>query len=297
MHRFVYMCCILSMLLWPMGVTGKVFAETNVPTVMDGLVNHISDRYPAILNETDEAKKAEISDLILSSIKTNVENIYKQSQKWKNSFVGRLQQNRSQIVDYDHTFDSLYAEIQQQIQEGNKQQVLQLLQTLQNDLREKEKNVSSFITDVEVFKSEMIEYARKLQNDMLPIHSRMEVYRAAIQDLENRLESEPSAKKRDRIAEEMMVPSALLYDILEPLYNHLNFLIQDIYGVNDGRFVIGWQVSLEEILVTWNSLDSMLSSIIDEVNHASQLNKIFMKGRLQAAQDLWKSEIIGKLKM
>ncbi|PGT50509.1 hypothetical protein COD86_30660 [Bacillus cereus] len=297
MRRFVYMCCILSMLLWPMGVTGKVFAESNVPTVMDGLVNRISDRYPTILNETDGAKKAGISDSILSSIKANVENIYKQSQKWKNSFAGMLQQNRFQIVDYDHTFDSLYAEIQQQIQEGNKQQVLQLLQTLQNDLREKEINVSSFIANVGVFKSEMIEYARKLQNNMNPIYSRMEGYRTEIQDLEKRLESESSAVIREKIAEEMMVPSALLYDALEPLYNHLNFLIQDIHGVNEGRFLIGWQVSLDEILVTWNSLDSMLSSIIDEVNHASQLNTTFMKGRLQVAQDLWKSEIIGKLKM
>ncbi|WP_257141487.1 hypothetical protein [Bacillus toyonensis] len=43
MRRFVYMYCILSTLLWPMGVTGKVFAETNVPTVMDGLVNNVKD--------------------------------------------------------------------------------------------------------------------------------------------------------------------------------------------------------------------------------------------------------------
>ncbi|QDZ77458.1 hypothetical protein, partial [Bacillus cereus] len=110
MRKFVYMCCILSMMLWSMGVTGKAFAEPNVPTVMDGLVNHISDRYPIILNEIDGAKRAEISVSTLSSIKTNVENIYKQSQKWKNSFEGKLYQNRSQIVDYDRTFDSLYAE-------------------------------------------------------------------------------------------------------------------------------------------------------------------------------------------
>ncbi|WP_209006489.1 hypothetical protein, partial [Bacillus cereus] len=82
-----------------------------------------------------------------------------------------------------------------------------------------------------------------------------------------------------------------------PLYNHLDFLIQDIHGVNDGRLSIGWHVSLEDILVTWNSLDSMLSSIIDEVNHAAQLNTTFMKSRLQAAQDLWKSEIIKKVKI
>ncbi|PEP95265.1 HBL/NHE enterotoxin family protein [Bacillus toyonensis] len=297
MFRFVYMCCILCMLLWPMGVTGKVFAETNVPTVMDGLVNHISDRYPAILNETDGAKKAGISDSTLSSIKINVENIYKQSQKWKNSFEGILHQNRSQIIDYDGTFDSLYAEIQQQMQKGNKQQVLQLLQTLQKNLLEKEKNASDFITNVGVFKSEMVEYARKIQNDLNPIHSRMEAYRTEIQNLENQLEHESSAKNRERIAEEIMVPSALLYDRLEPLYNHLNFLIQDINGVNDGRLSIGWQVSLEDILVTWNSLDSMLSSIIDQVEHASQLNTEFMQGRLQAVHDLWKSEIFGKLKM
>lgn len=291
------MCCILSMMLWSMGVTGKAFAEPNVPTVMDGLVNHISDRYPIILNEIDGAKKAEISVSTLSSIKTNVENIYKQSQKWKNSFEGKLYQNRSQIVDYDRTFDSLYAEIQQQIQGGNKKQALQLLQTLQSDLREKEMNVSNFIANVGVFKSEMIEYARQLQNDMTPIQSRMEAYRTEIQNLEIRLESESSAKNRERIAEEMMGPSALLYDTLEPLYNHLNFLIQDIHGVNDGRLSIGWQVSLEDILVTWNSLDSMLSSIIDQVEHASQLNTVFMKGRVQAAHDLWKSDIIEKLKM
>lgn len=297
MRKFIYICCILSMMLWSMGVAGKAFAEPNVPTVMDGLVNHISDRYPIILNEIDGAKKAEISVSTLSAIKTNVENIYKQSQKWKNCFEGKLYQNRSQIVDYDRTFDSLYAEIQQQIQRGNKRQVLQLLQTLQGDLREKETNVSNFIANVGMFKSEMIAYARQLQNDMTPIHSRMEMYQTDIQNLEKRLESEPSAKTREKIAEEMMGPSALLYDTLEPLYNHLDFLIQDIHGVNDGRLSIGWQVSLEDILVTWNSLDSMLSSIIEEVSHASQLNTTFMKGRLQVAQDLWKSEIIGKVKM
>ncbi|QDZ77834.1 HBL/NHE enterotoxin family protein, partial [Bacillus cereus] len=155
-------------------------------------------------------------------------------------FEGKLYQNRSQIVDYDRTFDSLYAEIQQQIQRGNKRQVLQLLQTLQGDLREKETNVSNFIANVGMFKSEMIAYARQLQNDMTPIHSRMEMYQTDIQNLEKRLESEPSAKTREKIAEEMMGPSALLYDTLEPLYNHLDFLIQDIHGVNDGRLSIGW---------------------------------------------------------
>lgn len=297
MRKFVYICGILSMILLPIGVPGKVFAESNVPTVMDGLVNHISDVYPIILSENEETKKAGISTSTMVSIKTNMRNIYKQSQKWKNFFEGTLLQTRSQIVDYDQPFENSYTEIQQLVKTDNKQRTLQLLQNLQEDLCVRKKKMSDFITHVGVFKSEMLEYSRKLKSDVNLIDSRMKMYRTEIRNLEYRLESESLAEDRERIAEEMMVPSALLYDTLEPLYNHLIFVIQDIEGINDGRLLIGWQVSLEDILMTWDTLDSMLANIIDQVNHAAQLNTTFMKARLQSAYNLWKSEIIGKLKV
>ncbi|PEP85133.1 HBL/NHE enterotoxin family protein [Bacillus toyonensis] len=252
-----------------------------------------------MLKELDGAKKAGLSDSTLSSINASVENISRWSQKWKNSFAGMLHQTRSQIIDYDDTFDSLYTEIQQQIQRGNKQQVLQLLQTLQKNLFERKKNTRDFITSVEVFKSEMVEYARNIANDLKPIHSRMEAYRKEIQGIVAAVSSMSlsEADRRKIIAEATREPSVLLYNILGPLYDHLTRLMQEVQGINDDRLSISWQVSLDDILVTWNSLDSMLSSVIDQVEHASQLNTEFMQGRLQAVHNLWKSEIIEKLKM
>ncbi|MGR6001757.1 hypothetical protein ACT7C7_29875 [Bacillus cereus] len=78
------------------------------------------------------------------------------------------------------------------------------------------------------------------------------------------------------------------------LYNHINMIIGNINGIDmDGSFaLLSLLNSLEYINTNWNELDSMLSSIVDEVKHASQVDIVFIKSRLQTVQDLWKLEII-----
>lgn len=279
----------------PVSPSHQVFAESEIPTVMDGLANHIIDLHDSFAEKLNGASETSISHTVLSSLTQYETSAYEQAQLWRDSLKGNMESIKNQILAYDTTFNNLYEEIRQQVNPHDNQKLVQSLQTLQQDILNKKENIRVFITKIETLKETGATNSRQLQTDLAQINLCMDGYRTEINHLQDQLDKATSAKERERLADQMMEPSAKLYDKLEPLYNSVNTLIRNINGVNDGVLTIGWQISLVEMHTNWNSLDSTLTELIEQIKKAPNVSPAFISKRLDTIKDIWSMDIIAKL--
>ncbi|MEX0416772.1 HBL/NHE enterotoxin family protein [Bacillus sp. C30] len=294
-RKLVCLCCLTVSLLIPASQANRVFAESDIPTLMDGVVNHIIDLHHSFTEKVNGARDTNIPSTVLSSVTEHERIAYEQAQLWKNSVKGNMERIQNQILEYDPTFNHLYEEMKQQVNINDKQQLVQLLQTLQQDISNKKENVSAFITQIETLKETGSSNSRQLQVDQAQINLCMDGYRTEIDRLLDQLDKATSTKERELLADQMMEPSAKLYDKLEPLYNSVSTLIQNVNGVNNGVFTVGWQISLTEMHTNWNLLDSTLTELMEQIKKAPNVNQAFISKRLNTIKDIWNMDIIEKL--
>lgn len=294
-RKLVCFCCLTVSLLIPASQANRVFAESGIPTLMDGVVNHIIDLHHSFTEKVEGARGTNIPSTVLSSVIEHERIAYEQAQLWKDSVKGNMERIQNQILEYDPTFNHLYEEMKQQVNNNDKQQLVQLLQTLQQDISNKKENVSAFITQIETLKETGAANSRQLKVDQAQINLCMDGYRTEINRLLDQLDKATSTKERELLADQMMEPSAKLYDKLEPLYTSVSTLIQNVNGVNDGVLTIGWQISLTEMHTNWNLLDSTLTELMAQIKKAPNVNQAFISNRLNTIKDIWNMDIIEKL--
>ncbi|MED3078797.1 HBL/NHE enterotoxin family protein [Bacillus wiedmannii] len=294
-RKLVCLCGIMVYLVTPVSQPHRVFAESDIPTVMDGVVNHIIDLHHSFAEKVNGARETNISPAVLSTLTTHETIAYEQAQLWRHSLKGNMESIQKQVLEYDKTFNHLYEEMKQQVTTNDKPQLVQLLQTLQHDISNKKESVSEFITKIESLKETGATNSRQLQTDLTQVNLCMDGYRAEVDRLLDQLDKATSSKERELLADQMMEPSAKLYDKLEPLSNNVSALIRNINGVNDGVLTIGWQISLTEMHTNWNLLDSTLTELMAQIKKAPNVNQAFIMKRLNTIKDIWSMDIIGEL--
>ncbi|MHB0803778.1 HBL/NHE enterotoxin family protein, partial [Bacillus thuringiensis] len=258
MRNIVSYCCVILCLLAPISQPSPVSAESGIPTVMDGVVNHIIDLHQSFGEKVNGARGTNLSPTVLASLLTHETNVYEQAQLWKSSLKGNMDDMQQHIINYDSTFTNLYEDMQQHANANEKEQLVQLLQTLQLDISRMKGNIGTFISQIETLQSTATTNARDLQTDLAAIQLCMGNYRAEIDRLYDLLDAAKSPKEQDRLMDLIKEPSAKLYDKLEPLESSVKACIQNVMGVNDRVLTIGWQISLHEMQTNWTTLDVTL---------------------------------------
>lgn len=295
MRKFIYTCCILSILIFPVTESEEVFADTQIqkgdtPTLssiddkMNVLIQNISDNFLPLSDKLMRAQgtiggnQMPVKDFQAALL--DASNVYVQARSWivssRTQMVvsprDEMDVTRSTLLDYDRkTFGTVYQQIQQQVDNNNKEQVLQLLRTLQEGLQGNEKNVKNLLAKITSFNNDLLAKSRKLKSDLVPVHS-------------------------------FLVTAQATWPYLLPLYAGLLYLTDDMndnlyqdvgisYTVDStlARPVSELEKSVMAISDIWNELDSTLVSTAAEVQRASQVNPVFIKARLQTVQKLWKS--------
>jgi len=279
----------------PLATSEKVFAEDQIqtrdaPTLssieenMNVIVQHISDIFLPLSDKLMLAQsKVGGNQMPVKDFETALQdasNVYVQSREWivssRNMGItspkDEIETTRSTLLDYDRkTFDTVYQQIQQQVDNNNKEQVLQLLQTLQEGLQGKETNVKNLLTKIISFNNDLLEKSRKLKSDLVPVHSFLVTAQPTWPFL-------------------LPVYADLLYftdDMNDNLYQDVG--ISYTVGSTLVRPVSELEKDVTAIFDIWNELDATLVSTVAEVQRASQVNPVFIKARLQTVQELWKS--------
>ncbi|MEK4677491.1 MULTISPECIES: hypothetical protein [Bacillus] len=275
-YYLIVICIVISSF-----ISNPVSAEMIVGPVstINALTSNIIQIHPSFVDKITAVKNnTDLSEATLSNA-TNLENnVFILANQWKNILQPTLYWRKQQIMEYNTKFDDKLKvikeeiEVQQQVKDPTLQKYILIdLMHLQSDITDFKDGFTELLTQINGFKQAFAQNSQQLQM----VNAKVKVLADGYDTI--------GAKQK------------FLY--AQVLYNHIDVIIGNINGPNtDGNFVtLSLLSSLESLNTKWNELDAMLSSLVDEVNRASQLNTTFMKNRLQTVQDLWKLEIVDKL--
>lgn len=277
-YYLIVICIVISSFM-----SNPVSAEMIVGPVstINALTSNIIQIHPSFVDKITAVKNnTDLSEATLSNA-TNLENnVFILANQWKNILQPTLYWRKQQIMEYNTKFDDKLKvikeeiEVQQQVKDPTLQKYILIdLMHLQSDITDFKDGFTELLTQINGFKQAFAQNSQQLQM----VNTKVKVLADGYDTI--------GAKQK------------FLY--AQVLYNHIDMIIGNINGPNtDGNFVtLSLLSSLESLNTKWNELDAMLSSLVDEVNRASQLNTTFMKNRLQTVQDLWKLEIVDKLNL
>ncbi|PEJ73707.1 HBL/NHE enterotoxin family protein [Bacillus wiedmannii] len=285
--RILLLCCTLIGSIPICSPSSPIFADSKVPTVMDGLTADIIALHPSFAGKIVGAKETNIAPDVLDTTVNHEISVYQQAQSWQETIKPKLENTQNQILSYNVTFHTIYEDIQKGIQVKNKQQILASLQTLQNDITSKKTNVTDFLTIIRNFKSDIAKSSQQLQTDIIHVQASMDGYKQTLDSLYAQLENTTSDEVRKHLEDESADISVKLYDKLEPLRNHLTTVKDKINGVNDGVLNLGLLNSLEDMNTNWTTLESKLQSLIQNIEDSSDVNPVFITDDIAIVKNTW----------
>lgn len=273
----------------------SVFAKAGIPTIMDGLTNRIIDLHPSFADRITGAKNTNIDTNILGSATEHEKNIYEQAKQWQHDIRPKMENIQHKILSYNSTFQNTYNGAQKQVQSKNKEKFLKLLEDIQANITSKKQESTEFLRILRDFKKDVATNSQQLQMDRTQIQAAMDGYRATLDSLYDQLYATTSDSVREQLENQTANLSGKLYDNLEPLYKHVNTIIDSLNGVNDGILNVGWLISLEDMNTNWTTLKSKLQHLIQNVKDASDLNWTFITDDMNTVKETW-DDIYNKTK-
>lgn len=274
-------------ILFPISSYNVVFAQDEIPTVMDGLVNRVIDLHPSFLNHIAGARNTDIDISVLESTTKHEGKIYEQAQQWKTEIKPKMEDSKKEILNYNSEFQSTYDEIQNQITSKNKDEILKLLEVMQSRITNKKQSVTEFLATLKDYMKDVTTSSQQLQNDRMGVQATMDGYRASLDSLYDQLYNTTSDTVREQLENQTAEISIKLYDNLEPLYKDENVMIDSINGVNDGVLNVGWIISLEDMNTNWTILDTKLKKLIQNMKDASDINWTFITDDMSTVKEAW----------
>ncbi|MBG9616693.1 HBL/NHE enterotoxin family protein [Bacillus cereus] len=244
-------------------------------STINALTNNLIYIHSTFADKISTARySGSLSENILSTATVAEFNIWTLAKDWQYKIQPNFQESKTQIIEYNKTtFDNKLKNIQNQIEQNpaSKESIRNDLVSLNTDITAFKDNFAELITQIGGFKQSIAQNSQQLQTVNSQIQTAIDGYKLI------------DAKQK-------AAPAAVLY-------SHINTILNNTNGPEpDGYFVpLSMINSLESLNTNLNELDSMLSSLVEEVDHASQLNPTFMKARLQTVIELWKVEIVDKL--
>ncbi|MGX5634160.1 HBL/NHE enterotoxin family protein [Bacillus thuringiensis] len=258
-HYFLCMCTI-SLLF----TSTPVFAQIMSPGAMLNLeVGRMLDLSSGFYNTLEQYKRLEHklipTDILISVIK-DVDNTGRLGKEWSVEIAPHMQTTRKQILSYNTLFQQKFNDIQQQIQNENKERILQILETIQSDITIQKQGVMKFLTAIQSFRNNVVISSRQLQNDYIPIQ--------VILDIEEEKQGYP-----------VIGENILLNRVLD-IINYIN-------GVNGGT--VGLLNNLETMNTNWLTLEAKLQSLIQNIKDASDISMNFISADVQFVKENWEN--------
>lgn len=150
-----------------------VFAQIMSPGAMINLeAGRMLDLSSGFYNTLEQYKRLEHklipTDILILVIK-HVDNTGMLGREWSVEIAPHMQTTRKHILSYNTLFQQKFNDIQQQIQNKNKEKILQILETIKSDITIQKQGVMKFLTAIQGFRNNVGINSRQLQNDCIPI--------------------------------------------------------------------------------------------------------------------------------
>lgn len=258
-HCFLCMCTISLFF-----TSTPVFAQIMSPGAMLNLeVGRMLDLSSGFYNTLEQYKRLEHklipTDILIPVIK-DVDNTGRLGKEWSVEIAPHMQTTRKQILSYNILFQQKFNDIQQQIQNENKERILQILENVQSDITIQKQGVMEFLTAIQSFRNNVVISSRQLQNDCIPIQ--------VIIDIEEEKQGYP-----------VIGENILLNRVLD-IINYIN-------GVNGGT--VGLLNNLETMNTNWLTLEAKLQSLIQNIKDASDISMNFISADVQIVKENWEN--------
>ncbi|MGR5965119.1 HBL/NHE enterotoxin family protein [Bacillus cereus] len=199
-----------------------------------------------------------ISTNTLTSATKHVDETGELGKRWYIEIAPHMKNKRKQILSYNAPFQQKYNDIQQQVQNKNKEKILKLLETIQSDIDIQKQGITEFLTAAKSFRNDVSAISRQLQDDRNSIQ--------AIIDTEEEKQGYP------------VIGENLLLNRIVDSINYIN-------GVNGGTE--GLLSHLEAMSTNWTILEAKLKILIQNIKDTSDINMNFISADMKVMKENW----------
>ncbi|MDA2141293.1 HBL/NHE enterotoxin family protein [Bacillus cereus group sp. Bc256] len=240
----------------------SVLAQTKSPGAILNLeVGRLLDLSSGFYNTLAQYERLEhrlISVNTLTSVTKHVDEMGGLGKKWYIEIAPQMKNKRKQILSYNATFQQKFNDMQQQIQNKNKEKILKILESIQSDIDIQKQGVTSFLTIAKIFRNDVSAISRQLQNDRNSIQ--------VIIDMEE-----------EKLGYPVIGENLLLNRIVDSV-NYIN-------GVNGGSE--GVLSHLEAMNTNWMVLEAKLKNLIQNIKDTSDINMNFINADMKVIKENW----------
>ncbi|HDR4440942.1 hypothetical protein BK720_06725 [Bacillus thuringiensis serovar brasilensis] len=240
----------------------SVLAQTKSPGAILNLeVGRLLDLSSGFYNTLAQYERLEhrlISVNTLTSVTKHVDEMGGLGKKWYIEIAPQMKNKRKQILSYNSTFQQKFNDMQQQVQNKNKEKILKMLESIQSDIDIQKQGVTSFLTIAKIFRNDVSAISRQLQNDRNSIQ--------VIIDMEEEKQGYP------------VIGENLLLNRIVDNINYIN-------GVNGGAE--GVLSHLEAMNTNWMVLEAKLKNLIQNIRDTSDINMNFINADMKMMKENW----------
>ncbi|MCD2338367.1 HBL/NHE enterotoxin family protein [Bacillus cereus] len=260
--NFIVRCCLFIGILLLVFTPMSVLAQTRSPGAMLNLeMGRLLDLSSGFYNTLVQYKRLEhrlISTSTLTSVTKHVDEMGGLGKKWYIEVAPHMKNKRKQILSYNASFQQKYNELQEQVQNKNKEKILKLLETIQSDIDIQKQGVTEFLTVAKSFRNDVSAISRQLQDDRNSIQ--------VIIDMEEEKQGYP------------VIGENLLLNRIVDSINYIN-------GVNGGTE--GLLSHLEAMSTNWTILEAKLKTLIQNIKDTSDINMNYISADMKVMKENW----------
>ncbi|HDR7762207.1 TPA: HBL/NHE enterotoxin family protein [Bacillus cereus] len=260
--NFIVRCCLSIGIFLLVFTPMSVLAQTRSPGAMLNLeVGRLLDLSSGYYNTLVQYKRLEhrlISTSTLTSVTKHVDEMGGLGKRWYIEVAPHMKNKRKQILSYNASFQQKYNDLQEQVQNKNKEKILKLLETIQSDIDIQKRGVTEFLTVAKSFRNDVSAISRQLQDDRNSIQ--------VIIDMEEEKQGYP------------VIGENLLLNRIVDSINYIN-------GVNGGTE--GLLSHLEAMSTNWTILEAKLKTLIQNIKDTSDINMNYISADMKVMKENW----------
>ena len=290
----IMVCMLIIGIIASFFTSNAAMADTGSTTSMNEFMNKmINETHPAFSKQIAEVKKLDregnpnISVYVNPAV-THENAIYTQAQNWTQDIQTKMNTTQIQILSYNDTFKTISGDIQNQIKNKNKEQVLQLLEKLKDHIATQQQQVLGTLATIRNFREEVTTHVQQL-NTLAP-----QVGDATNNALSAALATQQSLTGLQNTAE---YKKSISDEVERLMSKHMALktlglaigLISDTSTLwASGNGELGkWLSGLETIDTDWTKLAAKLQNLIKNINEASNIDWNFVADDVKVVNTTW----------
>ncbi|KXH80109.1 MULTISPECIES: HBL/NHE enterotoxin family protein [Bacillus] len=256
--RFGLCAGIILLFFSPMSVLAQTKSLGAILNLEVGRLLDLSSGFYNTLVQYERLEHRYISANTLTSVTRHVDEMGGLGKEWYTEIAPQMKNKRKQILSYNSIVQQKFNDMQQQVQNKNKEKILKLLESIQSDIDIQKQGVTSFLTIAKLFRNDVNVISGQLQNDRKSIQ--------VVIDMAEKKQGYP------------VIGENLLLNRIVDSINYIN----GVYGGAEGLLS-----HLETMSTNWTILEAKLTTLIQNLKDTSDINMNFISVDMKVLKENW----------